>query len=124
MYYTNDIGEPTADLVLIKTFLNSVMSTPEARVANADISNFYLMTPLKRPRYAKIKLSDILEKVIREYKLDEKATADGWIYIRVIRRMYSLPQAGSLGHDHLEKRWNAKGYYQSKIVSGLWKHQI
>jgi uncharacterized protein YktA (UPF0223 family) len=114
---------PTADLLLIKNLLNSVISTPGARFATADISNFYLMTPLKRPEYAKIKLSDIPEEVIKEYKLDEKATADGWIYIKVIRGMYGLPQAGSLGHDLLETRLNAEGYFQSKLVSGMWKHK-
>jgi len=29
-----------------------------------DIANFYLMTPLKRPEYVKIKLSDIPEEII------------------------------------------------------------
>jgi hypothetical protein len=36
--------------------------------------------------------------------------------------MYGLPQAGSLGHDLLEKRLNEAGYHQSAIVPGLWKH--
>jgi hypothetical protein len=80
------------------------------------------MTPLRRPEYAKIRLSDIPEEIIEEYNLREKATPDGWVYIKVIRGMYGLPQAGSLGHDLLEKRLNAEGYFQSKIVPGLWKH--
>jgi hypothetical protein len=121
--YPDDVGTPTANLLLIKIFFNSVVSTPEAKFANADISNFYLMTPLKRPEYAKIKLTDIPEEIIEEYKLREKATKDGWIYIKVIRGMYGLPQAGSLGHDLLESRLNEAGYYQSKIVPGFWKHQ-
>ena len=77
--YPEDVGTPTANLLLIKIFFNSVISTPGAKFATADISNFYLMTPLKRPEYAKIKLSDIPEEVIKEYKLNEKATPDGWI---------------------------------------------
>jgi hypothetical protein len=51
------------------------------------------MTPLKRPKYAKIKLSDIPEEVIKEYKSHQYATPDGWVYIKVIRGMYGLPQA-------------------------------
>lgn len=54
--YPEDVGTPTANLLLIKIFLNSVISTNGAKFANADISNFYLMTPLKRPEYAKIRL--------------------------------------------------------------------
>ena len=120
--YPDDVGTPTATLLLIKIFLNSVISTPGAKFATADISNFYLMTPLTRPEYARIKLSDIPEEIIREYNLHEKATADGWIYIKVTKGMYGLPQSGSLAHDLLKERLNAEGYFQSKIVAGLWKH--
>jgi hypothetical protein len=61
-----------------------VISTPGAKFATADISNFYLMTPLKQPEYAKIRLSDIPEEIIDKYNLREKATPDGWVYIMVI----------------------------------------
>ena len=121
--YPEDVGTPTANLLLIKIFLNSVISTKGARFANADISNFYLMTPLRRPEYAKIRLSDIPEEVINEYKLREKATPDGWVYIEVVKGMYGLPQAGSLGHDLLEERLNKEGYFQSQLVPGFWKHK-
>ena len=81
------------------------------------------MTPLKRPEYAKIKLSDIPEEVIHENKLQEEATPDGWVYIMVVRGMYGLPQAGLLGHDLLEEQLNQEGYFQSQIAPGLWKHK-
>jgi hypothetical protein len=121
--YPDDVGTPTANLLLIKIFLNSVISTKGAKFANADLANFYLMTPLKRPEYAKIKLSDIPEEVTTEYNLNQYATQDGWIYIEVKRGMYGLPQAGSLGHDLLTQRLNDEGYYQSQIVPGFWKHK-
>jgi hypothetical protein len=107
--YPDDVGTPTANLLLIKVFFNSVISTPGAKFANAE--------------YVKIKLSDIPEEIIEEYKLREKATPDGWVYIKVVRGMYGLPQAGSLGHDLLESRLNKEGYFQSQIVPGLWKHK-
>ena len=121
--YPDDCGVPTANLLLIKIFLNSVISTKGAKFANADLANFYLMSPLKRPEYAKIKLTDIPEEVINEYKLRQLATPDGWVYVKVTRAMYGLPQAGSLGQDQLENRLNQEGYYQSQTVSGLWKHK-
>jgi hypothetical protein len=34
---------------------------------------FYLMTPLKRPEYGRVKMTDISDEVINEYKLNEKA---------------------------------------------------
>ena len=79
------------------------------------------MTPLKRPEYAKIKLSDIPDKIINKYNLCKIATPDGWIYIKCVRRMYGLPQSGSLGHDLLEECPNKEDYYQSQLVPGLWK---
>ena len=121
--YPEDVGTPTANLLLIKIFLNSIISTPGARFANADISNFYLMTPLKRPEYGKVKLSDIPAEIIKKYRLEEKATADAFVYFRVDKGMYGLPQAGSLGHDLLEERLNNEGYFKSPIVPALWKHQ-
>ena len=66
-------------MLLIKIFLNSVISTKGAKFANADLANFYLMTPLKRPEYAKIKLSDIPKEVINEHNLNQYAIPDGWV---------------------------------------------
>jgi hypothetical protein len=120
--YPDDVGTPTANLLLIKIFLNRVISTKGAKFANADLANFYLMTPLKQPKYVKIKLTDIPEEVIKEYTLHEYVTPDGWVYIKVIRGMYGLPQAGSLGHNLLDGRLNKEGYFQSQTVSGFWKH--
>ena len=122
IHYPDDVGVPTANLLLIKIFLNSVISTKGAKFANADLANFYLMSTLKRPEFAKIKLTDIPEEVINEYKLHQLATPDGWVYVEVTRGMYGLPQAGSLGQDQLEKRLNHEGYFQSQTVPGLWKH--
>ncbi len=112
IHYPDDVGTPTADLLLIKIFLNSVISSDRARFATADLSNFYLMTPLKRPEYGRVKLSDIPDEIINEYKLHEKAI-DGWVYFKVMRGMYGLPQAGSNSHDELEAQLNKEGYFKS-----------
>ena len=101
---------------------NSVISTKGAKFMTMDISNFYLMTPLSRPEYIRIKLTNIPDEIIREYNLDEKATKDGSIYIEANKGMYGLPQSGLLANELLEKRLNKHGYRQSKLVPGLWKH--
>eukprot|EP00804_Cyclotella_cryptica_P007736 CCRYP_001353-RA/>CCRYP_001353-RA protein AED:0.15 eAED:0.15 QI:0/0/0/1/0.2/0.16/6/0/947 len=123
IHYPDDVGTPTADLLLIKIFLNSVISTPGARFATADLSNFYLCTPMPRPEFGRVKLSDIPEEIIEEYKLRELATKDEWVYFRADKTHYGLPQAGSLSHDLLEKRLNAEGYVKTLTVPGLWKHK-
>ena len=123
IHYPDDVGTPTADLLLIKIFFNSVISTEGARFATADLSNFYLCTPMPRPEFGRVKLTDIPDEIIIEYNLREIATPDGWVYFRADKTHYGLPQAGSLSHDLLEKRLNKEGYYKSLIVPGLWKHK-
>jgi hypothetical protein len=50
-----------------------------------------------------MKLSNILDEVIKEYKLREKATKNGSIYIKAKHGMYELPQSGLLANKLLEK---------------------
>ena len=120
--YPGDVATPTAEMLVAKMLFNSVVSTKGAKFMTMDISNFYLMTPLKRPEFIRIKLSDIPDEIIKEYKLKEKVTKNGSIYIEAIRGMYGLPQSGLLANQLLEKRLNRHGYHQSKYVPGLWKH--
>ena len=121
--YPGDCGTPTADLLTVKLLLNSVISTPGAKFMTMDISNFYLMTPLKRKEYLRMKLTDMPEDVIKQYNLREKATDDGWIYVAIKRGMYGLPQSGILAQELLEQRLNKHGYHQSTFTPGLWTHK-
>ncbi len=120
--YPFEVGTPTAEMLLVKTHVNSVISTPNARYMTLDIGNFYLNTPMVRPEYLKLHLSQIPEEVIDEYNLRKIATPDGYVYIEVTKGMYGLPQAGLLANELLEKRLNEHGYKQSKLIPGLWKH--
>ena len=120
--YPGEVATPTAKMLVAKLLLNSVISTPGAQFMTMDISNFYLMSPLKRPEYVKRKVSDIPEEIIVEYKLRELATPDGSVYIKITKGMYGLPQAGLLANEQLEVQLNKHGYKQSKLVPGLWRH--
>ncbi len=101
--YPGKVSTPTAEMLVAKMLFNSVISTKGACFMTMDISNFYLMTPLHQPEFIQMKLSDIPDKVIKEYKLREKATLVGSIYIRAKQGMYSLPQSGLLANELLEK---------------------
>ncbi len=120
--YPGAVATPTAEMLVAKMLFNSVISTKDARFMTMDISNFYLMTPLHCPKFIQLKLNDIPDDVIKEYKLKEKATKNGSIYIKAKRGMYGLPQSGLLANKLLEKRLNKQGYRQSKLVPGPWKH--
>lgn len=93
--YPDDVvGTPTADLLLVKTHLNSVISTGNARYMTLDIENFHLNTPMPRYEYIWLQLEDIPDKVINENILRKIITSDGYIYVKV---------AGLLAQELLEK---------------------
>jgi len=121
--YPDDAGTPTADMTLFKIHANSIISTPGARCIMADIKDFYLNTPMKRPEYMRIKLCDIPEEIIDEYNLRELVDDDGYIYCEITKGMYGLPQAGLIAQELLAERLARHGYHQSKIVPGLWMHE-
>ena len=47
--YPGEVATPKADMLVAKILFNIVVSTRNAKFMTMDISNFYLMTPLKRP---------------------------------------------------------------------------
>ena len=59
----------TADLTTSKILWNSVISTPGARFAAADIENFYLNTPMARYEYMCMHISLIPDEIIEAYTL-------------------------------------------------------
>jgi len=118
--YPDDIGTPTADMTLVKTFFNSVISTKGAKCVMLDIKDFYLNTPMTRYEYMRLKLT---EKIIIEYKLREIVTTDGYVYCEIRKGMYGLPQAEIIAQQLLEKGLAKLGYHQSKIIPGLWTHE-
>jgi hypothetical protein len=122
VHYPGDVGTPTADLTLVKMHVNSVISTHQARYMTLDVKNFYLNTPMVRYEYVRIKIDDVPEEIIIEYKLREKVASDGHVYVEIRKGMYGLPQAGILAQELLEKRLNEHGYSQSCAVPGLWTH--
>jgi hypothetical protein len=90
--YPGKVTTPTAEMLVAKMLFNSVISTKGTHFMTMDISNFYLMTPLHRPKFIQMKLSNIPDEVIKEYKLREKATKNGSIYIKAKCGMYGLSQ--------------------------------
>eukprot|EP00804_Cyclotella_cryptica_P002793 CCRYP_009348-RA/>CCRYP_009348-RA protein AED:0.05 eAED:0.04 QI:0/0/0/1/1/1/3/0/1214 len=120
--YPGDCGTPTADMLTTKILLNSVISTIGARFMTIDIKDFYLNTPMVRPEYMRLKLSNIPDHIIKLYKLDKLVTTDGYVYVLIQKGMYGLPQAGIIAQQLLEKRLALKGYHQSSITPGFWKH--
>jgi hypothetical protein len=101
--YPADCGTPTADMLLVKCHFNSIISTKGARYANLDIKDFYLITPVAGYEHMQLKFSDMPEEIIEEYNLCEKMTPEDYVYIKVRKGMYRLPQAGIIAQELLQE---------------------
>jgi hypothetical protein len=120
--YPFDCGTPTADMTLFKIIVNSTISTKGAKCMMVDLSNFYLKTRMARREYMHLKIMDILEEIMKQYKLRDIITTDDYVYCEINKGMYGLPQSGIIAQQLLEERLSKVGYTQSKIIPGLWKH--
>jgi len=78
--YPEDCGTPTADLLTIKLMFNSIISTTGAKFMTIDIKDFYLMTPMDRYEYFRMKLDLFPQDIIDEYGLRNKVDAYGNVF--------------------------------------------
>jgi hypothetical protein len=70
----------------------------------------------------RIKIKDLPKDFVTMYNLAEKATSNGYVYIKIQKGMYGPPQVGILAQELLEQRLNKHGYRQSPSTPGLWQH--
>jgi hypothetical protein len=90
VHYPGNVGTPTADLTLVKMHVNSIISPRGAQYMTVDVKKFYLNMTMVRYEYVRIKLDDIPEEIIVEYKLCKKGTEDGYVYVKIQKGMYGL----------------------------------
>ena len=112
----------TVYMVTVKLHLNSVIRTKGACYCTIDLKDFYLITPMTRPEYMRMKIKDLPEEFVNLYNITDKASSDGLVYINIQKEMYGLPQAGILAQELLEQCLNKHGYHQSPNTPGLWRH--
>ena len=120
--YAGDCGTKTGAIEVVKGIFNSVCSRPGAKFLSADITNYYLGTPLDRPEYARIRIEDIPQEFIDEYNLMQYVH-NGWVYFEITKGIYGLKQAGKLANDLLTERLSKHGYFQCATTPGLWRHK-
>ena len=121
--YYGDTATHSASMETIKCQLNSIVSTPNAKVATGDISNMYLGSDLPEAEYVRFKMFLIPSAFIEAYNLQQLATPDGYVYARVNKAWYGLKQAGKIAHDDLVQRLAAGGYKKAALVEGYFYHE-
>ena len=76
---------------------------------------------MEEPEYMKIKVELIPPEFLSKYNLQHKVYNE-FIWIRIVKTMYGLPQAVKLSNNLLRSRLATDGYYELPHTPGLWKH--
>ena len=120
--YPFELTTRTADITTSKIMWNSTISTRGARYMCADAGNFYLATPLDRPEYMRIPVELVPQEFIDANNLASKIK-NGYVYMKIIRGIYGLPQSGVLANKLLKKRLEEHDYYEVDHTPGLFTHK-
>ena len=72
--------------------------------------------------YMKIKVSEILEDVIKHYNLNKLAHDDEYMYIAIKKGMLGLKQAGRTANERLATHLSQYGYHPTPNTLALWTH--
>ena len=89
------------DLTTAKILLNSTVLTLKAKSMTIDVNYFYLNTPMARREYMRLKLSNLPESVVRHYNIEANSTQGEYVYVKIKRGIYGLPQAGIIAQQLL-----------------------
>jgi hypothetical protein len=101
---------------------NSTISTRGAMYMCADAGTFYLATPLDCQEYMRIMVELAPQEFINANNLASKIK-NGYIYMKLVRGIYGLPQAGVLANKLLKKQLEEYDYYKVDHTSGLFTHK-
>ena len=99
---------PTCDLQTIRMLWNSVLSTPGAKFFTLDLARFYLGTPMDHAQYMRLPIKITPQEIINKYNLND-IEEDGWVYVKIVKGMYGLPQAAKIAINLLKKRLDKVG---------------
>jgi hypothetical protein len=120
--YPGDVSVGTAEMETIKILLNGVVCTQGAHFCSADVTNFYLNTPMECHEFVHIPITLIPEEIIRKYCLHTLVDHKGFVLVRIEKGMYGLLQAGMLANKLLKERLGPHGYHSCDHTPGLWRH--
>lgn len=123
--YDNDAASPAASLIESKLIINSTISDAKrgAHFFTLDIKDFFLATLMVRPEYMRVLLKYFPADIIKKYNLAQLVHSDGYVYIKIKKRIYGLKQAVVLAYNKLIKHLEPYGYYSVPSTNGLRRHK-
>jgi hypothetical protein len=119
--YPGPVTARTASLEVVRALLNSTLAD-NADFCTADITDYYLGTPMARPEFLRMTRKQLSQTIIDEYTLEPYFVND-IIHFQVNKGMYGLPQAGLLAQQRLVTHLGVNGYTQSDVVPCLFRHK-
>lgn len=120
--YPGNVSANAAEMDTIKLLLNAVVSEG-ANWMTADITDFYLNTPLPRKEYMRIRLDQIPSDIRQKYDVAKAAAGKKSVLVEINKGMYGLPQAGKLAQDRLVEHLGKHGYHRCRNTPCLFRHE-
>ena len=74
----------------------------DERFMGIDIKSFYLETPLDQYEYMRFPIDIFPEHTKNQYNLEQHAL-NGYVYVKIQKAIYGLPQAGILANKLLQE---------------------
>ena len=121
--YAGTLTTPTSTITTAKCLFNSVVSTPEAKCVLANIKQIYVNNALPDPEYMKFHISTIPQEIIDKYNLLNIVDNHGFVYVKIVKVMYGLKQAGIIAHKALIHHLAPSRYHPARHTPGLWQHE-
>ena len=69
----------------------------------------------------RLPLSEFPEHIIQQYNLRKKPK-NGYVYVKIRRSIYGLPQEGALANKGLKENFTPHGYFEVTHTPGLWQN--
>ena len=117
--YAGTLTTPTETITTAKCLFNSVVSTPKEKCVLAYIKNIYLNNALPDPEYMKFHISTIPQEIINEYNLLDIVDNHGFVYVKIVKGIYGLKQAGIIAHKAPIHHLAPFGYHPACHTPGL-----
>jgi hypothetical protein len=118
--YPGPVTARTASLEVVRALYNSTLAR-KADICTADVTDYYLGTPMERKEYLRMTRKQLGPTIIAEYDLEQYIINDV-MHFQINKGMYGLPQAGLLAQQRLIQHLGGSGYMQSDIVPCLFRH--
>ena len=122
MDFCSDASSVATSLATVTLPLNSVVSKKGAKFKTADIKDFFYASFLPDPEYMKTKLKIISQEIINQYQLQD-LEENGWVYMKIVKGMPGLKQAGRLANEFLVHHLEPYGYAPVQHTPYLWKRE-